>query len=144
MNKRWLILAYGILFGLLLSRSGFTDYDFLQRMFLLQEFHLYGVFGTAVALNMAGLWLLRRRGTTITGEALQLPADKPVDRGHLLGGMLFGMGWALTGMCPGPILVNIGEGKVYALAALAGAVAGAWIVGGFNRQIASHLGMPEA
>jgi uncharacterized membrane protein YedE/YeeE len=59
-----------------------------------------------------------------------------------VGGLLFGIGWSMAGMCPGPIFVNIGEGKVYALAALAGALTGAGAFGGLYRRLQAPLGLP--
>jgi len=117
-------LALGTIFGLVLSRSGAADYDFIQGMFLFEEFQLYGIMGVAVVLTAPGLWLLKRHGKTVRGDAISVE-NKPGHRGNVYGGILFGVGWAITGMCPGPILVNIGEGKVYALAALAGTLVGA-------------------
>jgi uncharacterized membrane protein YedE/YeeE len=119
-----LYVALGTIFGFALSRSGAADYNYIQGMFLFEEFQLYGIIGTAVLLTAPGLWLLKRRGRTVLGAPIRVPA-KPQHRGNLVGGVLFGVGWSITGMCPGPILVNVGEGKVYALAALAGALVGA-------------------
>jgi len=117
-------LVLGSVFGFALSRSGAADYNFIQGMFLLEEFQLYGIIGTAVALTAPSLWLLKRYGRSLTGKPLVIE-NKPGHRGNVYGGILFGVGWSITGMCPGPILVNVGEGKVYALGALAGALAGA-------------------
>jgi len=121
-------LLLGSIFGLVLSRSGAADYDYIQGMFLFERFQLYGIIGTAVVLTAPGLWLLRRRGRTLTGAPLTIER-KPFHRGNVVGGVLFGIGWSIAGMCPGPILVNIGEGKVYAVAALAGALTGTALFG---------------
>ena len=123
-----LYVILGTAFGFVLSRSGAADYNFIQAMFLFENFQLYGIIGVAVIVGAPGLWLLRRHGRTITGKPLALEL-KPLHRGNVVGGVLFGVGWSITGMCPGPILVNIGEGKVYALAAFAGALAGAGVFG---------------
>lgn len=117
-------LVLGTIFGFTLSRSGAADYDFIQGMFLFEEFQLYGIIGTAVVITAPGLWLLKRHGRTLFGRPLVV-MPKPGHRGNLWGGLLFGVGWCITGMCPGPILVNIGEGKIYALAAFAGVLVGA-------------------
>ena len=124
----FLYLALGTVFGFALSRSGAADYDFIQSMFLFTSFQLYGIIGTAVALTLPGLWLLKKYGKTIGGKAITIDM-KPFNRGNIAGGLLFGVGWSMAGMCPGPILVNIGEGKLYALAAFAGALSGAALVG---------------
>lgn len=134
-------LALGAVFGLVLSRSGAADYDFIQGMFLFEEFQLYGIIGTAVVLTAPGLWLLKRHGKTLRGTPIQIE-KKPGHRGNVFGGILFGVGWSITGMCPGPILVNIGEGKLYALAALAGVLVGASAFGTLYGRLTGLFRLP--
>ena len=136
-----LYLLLGTLFGYVLSRSGAADYDYIQGMFLFERFQLYGVIGVAVALTAPGLWLLERRGRTALGRPLSIER-KPFHRGNVVGGLLFGVGWSIAGMCPGPILVNIGEGKVYALAALAGALVGAGAFGSLYTRLQGVFRLP--
>jgi uncharacterized membrane protein YedE/YeeE len=139
--KATLYAAFGTVFGWVLSRSGAADYDFIQGMFLFTNLQLYGIIGTAVAVTAPGLWLLKRRGTTAFGAALKVK-PKPRHPGNVAGGVLFGVGWSLTGMCPGPILVNVGEGKLYALAALAGALVGAALFGVLYERFPTALRLP--
>lgn len=134
-------LALGVLFGLVLSRSGAADYNFIQDMFLFRSFQLYGIIGTAVAVTAAGLWLLKRHGKTLRGDPLVIK-PKPSHRGNWVGGVLFGIGWSITGMCPGPIFVNVGEGKVYAIAALAGALVGTYLLGALYPRLRASLNLP--
>lgn len=134
-------MVLGVAFGVVLSRSGAADYNYIQQMFLLTNLQLYGIIGTAVALTAPALWLLKRRGQTVTGAALSVDA-KPGHRGNVVGGLLFGMGWSIAGMCPGPILVNIGEGKLYALAAFGGALAGTALFGVFYDLLQKPLRLP--
>jgi hypothetical protein len=139
-----MVAAYvvlGTIFGFVLSRSGAADYDFIQGMFLFERFQLYGILATAVALTAPGLWLIQRRGRTALGAPIRVEL-KPMNRGTIAGSLLFGIGWSITGMCPGPILVNIGEGKVYALAALAGALVGASALGTLYRRLQHAFGLP--
>jgi uncharacterized membrane protein YedE/YeeE len=131
----------GVVFGLALSRSGAADYDFVQGMFLFENFQLYGIIGTAVVLTAPGLWWIKRRGRTLSGTPIEVPPHAR-HRGNLIGGALFGVGWSITGMCPGPILVNVGEGKLYALAALAGALAGAGVFGSLYPRLQIPLRLP--
>ena len=140
---RLLYLALGTAFGYVLYRCGATDYDTVQRMFLLQDFQLWGVIGTAVAITAPGLWLLRRHGRTAGGAALKV-TPKPRNPGNWVGGAIFGAGWSITGMCPGPIFVNLGAGKLHALAALAGALAGAALLASLYPRIAPVLRLPVA
>lgn len=134
--------AMGTIFGLVLSRSGAADYNYIQGMFLFEEFQLYGIIGTAVVLTAPGLFLLKRYGKTASGAAIRID-NKPGHRGNVYGGLLFGVGWSITGMCPGPILVNIGEGKVYALAALAGTLLGAGAFGSLYPRLQPVFRLPE-
>ncbi len=131
-----------VLFGLVLSQSGAADFEQIQQMFLFESFQLYGIIGTAVAVVAPGLLLLKRYGKTATGAPIAIK-PKPLHRGNLVGGLLFGVGWAVTGMCPGPILVNLGEGKLFAVFALLGTLLGTTVLGlgyaGFSRW----LGLPK-
>lgn len=140
MRDKLLIAAFGTAFGLVLSRSGAADYDYIQAMFLLTDFQLYAILAGGVVTTAIGLRLLRRR-SSLRGEPIAIQA-KAANRGNSVGGLLFGIGWAITGACPGPIFVNIGEGKVYALATLAGALAGAYLVGVFYAPLSRRLGLP--
>ena len=134
-------LLFGTAFGWVLSRSGAADYDMIQGMFLLERFQLWGIIGTAIAITAPGLWLLKRHGRTAFGAPLAVK-PKPRHRGNVVGGLLFGVGWSITGMCPGPILVNLGEGKVYALGALAGVLVGASLFGVLYERLAGPLRLP--
>jgi uncharacterized membrane protein YedE/YeeE len=137
-----LYLALGTAFGFILSRSGAADYNYIQEMFLLESFQLYGIIGSAVAITAPGLWLLKRRGRTLGGQRFAIEL-KALNRGSVAGGVLFGIGWSIAGMCPGPILVNVGEGKVYALAALAGALVGAATFGALYDRLRTLFGLPS-
>ena len=136
-----LYVVLGTIFGLVLSRSGAADYDQIQSMFLFRSFQLYGILGTAVVLTAAGLWIIKQRGRTALGRPLKIEL-KPLHRGNVAGGVLFGIGWSMAGMCPGPILVNIGEGKIYALAAFAGALAGATLLGAVYPRLQKPFKLP--
>lgn len=119
----WVFVGLGAAFGFVLSRAGASDYDVVQGMFLFENLHLFAVIGAAVAVTAPGLRLLARRGRSAFGDPIRIAA-KPSHPGNVVGGLLFGTGWALTGMCPGPMFVAVGEGKLYGAAALAGALAG--------------------
>ncbi len=135
-----LYLLLGTAFGFILSRSGAADYNYIQGMFLLEEFQLYGIIATAVALTAPGLWLVKKVGRTRRGPVRLDP--RPFNPGNVAGGVLFGVGWSMAGMCPGPIFVNVGEGKVYALAALAGALVGAGAFGTLYTRLQRAFRLP--
>lgn len=134
-------VVLGTVFGFILSRSGAADYGFIQGMFLFSEFQLYGIIGVAVLITAPGIWLIKQRGRTVLGQRLSIEM-KPLHRGNVAGGILFGIGWSIAGTCPGPILVNIGEGKIYALAALAGALVGAGLLGSLYPALQRSFALP--
>ncbi len=127
-------LAYvllGTAFGVVLAKSEVLSWFRIQEMFRFQAFHMYGVIGSALGVAAASLALLRRfHARTLGGEPLEVPA-KVLGRGYRywIGGGLFGIGWALTGACPGPLFALVGAGQgVFAVAALS-ALAGTWAYG---------------
>jgi len=134
-------LVLGTVFGFILSRSGAADYNYIQGMFLLEEFQLFGIMAVAVVLAAPGVWLIKRRGRTLLGTPVAIEL-KGLHRGNVVGGVLFGIGWSITGMCPGPIIVNIGEGKIYAVAALAGALTGAAAFGSLYERLERPFRLP--
>jgi uncharacterized protein len=135
-------LLFGTVFGFVLSRSGAADYNYIQAMFLFTNLQLYGIIGTAVVLTAPGLWLIKRYGRTALGRPIEIEL-KARNRGNVVGGLLFGVGWSMAGMCPGPIFVNIGEGKIYAAAALAGALAGAGLFGAIYERLQNVFNLPR-
>lgn len=114
MKQSILFGLFGLLFGFILQRVGATDYDAIAEMFLLSNLHLAGVIGVAVVVAGAGLAFIRSRQGT---PAITPKARKP---GNLVGGLIFGAGWALTGTCPGTGLAQLGEGKLMAIFTVAG------------------------
>jgi hypothetical protein len=137
----FLYLALGTVFGFVLSRSGAADYNYIQTMLLFESVQLYGIMGTAVVLTVAGIRLIRRGGRTVAGAPISIEL-KPLHRGNVAGGLMFGIGWSMSGMCPGPILVNLGEGKIYAFATLVGALVGAGAFGALYERVQGLFGLP--
>lgn len=124
-------LALGCLFGIVMVKAEVVSWFRIREMFLFQAFHMYGVLGSAVTVAAIALAVLKRVGATaLTGEPICVPA-KELGRGYRywIGGSLFGIGWALTGACPGPLFALIGAGSsVFVVVALS-AVAGTWAYG---------------
>jgi len=118
---------FGVLFGFVLSRVGATDFNAISGMFTLTDLHLFGVIGTAVALTALGFWAFKRGVIRRKGGGVASLQAKPVTKGLIAGGLLFGMGWALTGTCPGTALAQIGEGHFAGLFTFAGVLLGAWL-----------------
>jgi uncharacterized protein len=111
------LLVLGGLLGFSLSRIGFSSYDEVHAMFTFADLRLFLTFLGGVTLLGAALYVVRR----VSSPAW--PA-RPIERGTLLGGVVFGAGWALCGACPGVAVVQLGEGKLYALVTLAGILLG--------------------
>jgi len=121
-------LLFGVMFGFVLSRIGATDYDAIAGMFKLTDLHLMGVIGGAVALLAVAFQLIRRRAArSLSGESIAL-TRKPMTRWLAAGSLMFGVGWALSGTCPGTALAQLGEGRWAALATIAGILLGSYLV----------------
>lgn len=112
----------GALLGFTLSRTGFTSWDEVHAMFTFTSLRMFGAFALAVSLLAGAFFVIQKRSN---------PAwpPRPIHRGTLIGGVLFGAGWALSGGCPGVVLTQLGEGKMYALFALTGIAIGNWVYG---------------
>jgi uncharacterized membrane protein YedE/YeeE len=104
-------LVVGILFGIVMTKSEALSWYRIQEMFRFQSFHMYGIIGTAVVLGVIGVFLIKKfKVRDISGSPIAFyPKDKSIFR-YLLGGTTFGLGWALSGACPGPMVVNLGYG----------------------------------
>ena len=104
-------LLVGILFGIVMAKSEAFSWYRIQEMFRFQAFHMYGIIGTAVVLGIIGIAFIKKfQIRDVEGNPILFhPKEKSVVR-YLIGGTLFGLGWALSGACPGPMVVNIGYG----------------------------------
>ncbi|MFD1469761.1 DUF6691 family protein [Hymenobacter caeli] len=132
-NLKYLVL--GTLFGIILTKSEVISWFRIQEMFRFQAFHMYGVIGSAVAVGLVSIQLIKRRHLkTISGEEIHL-ADKQFSPGVWIGGVLFGLGWALTGACPGPIFAQLGSGVPAAAVVLLAALAGTWAYSALRERL---------
>jgi len=119
----------GIFFGILLVKSEVISWFRIQEMFNLQSFHMYGVIGSAIVTGIISVWLIKRFNIkTMSGEKIFIPTKK-FNKGQIYGGLLFGVGWALTGACPGPMFAQIGSGALVITVSLLSAIAGTWVYG---------------
>ncbi|HEV2259002.1 MAG TPA: DUF6691 family protein [Streptosporangiaceae bacterium] len=125
-------IGIGIAFGFLVTSSGFGNYTTIHQALLLRSWYLFAVFGSAVTVAAAGLALLRRAGTTRYGGPLRLPHG-PIRRPHLYGAAIFGVGFGLTGTCPGGAVAMVATGGLGGLLVLAGMVSGMWLRGANGR-----------
>lgn len=128
-------LAVGIVFGIVFVKAEVASWFRMQEMFRLQSFHMYGVIGTAVMVGMISVWLIRKFNIkTIHGETIHFHPKK-FNKGQIIGGLIFGLGWAMTGACPGPLFAQIGSGFLVIGVVLLSAVAGTWVYGYFRDRL---------
>lgn len=118
-------VGFGVAFGFLLAWGGLADPDVIQAMLLLEDAYVYLMLASAVAVGLAGTRLLvrRRARALFTGEEVACTTDRP-ERRHVAGSVLFGTGWAIACVCPGPAAVQVGQGVGWGLLTLAGMALG--------------------
>jgi uncharacterized protein len=124
-------LVLGALFGIVITKAQVISWFRIQEMFRFQSFHMYGIMATAMATASLGLCIIRRLNLrTSSGELVSVPA-KVLGSGtrYWLGGIIFGLGWALIGACPGPLLALLGGGVSVFSVAIASALLGTWSYG---------------
>ncbi len=122
-------LVIGIVFGIVFVKAEIISWFRIQEMFYLDSFFMYGVIGTAVVVAMLSVWLIKRfHIKSMNGEPITFETKK-MDKGQIYGGLLFGMGWAITGACPGPLFVQIGNGFGVVIITLLSALIGTWVYG---------------
>lgn len=127
MIKKIGYLLAGLLFGFTLSRSGASEYNFIYYMFTGENLKLALLMGTAVVVGTIGMRLLKARGNKdVNGREIQINR-KPLNKYTVIGGILFGIGWAVTGACPGTVLAQIGEGKILGVFTFAGMLFGTYL-----------------
>ncbi|HVK46848.1 MAG TPA: DUF6691 family protein [Pseudobacter sp.] len=128
-------LAVGIVFGIVFVKAEIISWFRIQEMFRLQSFHMYGVIGTAVVVGIISVWLIKKlKLKTINGEPVTF-TPKKFSKGQVWGGLLFGLGWAITGACPGPLFAQIGTGALVVIVVVLSAIAGTWTYGYFREKL---------
>lgn len=120
----------GIVFGIVMAKSEAMSWYRIQEMFRFQAFHMYGIIGTAVTLGVIGVALIKKFHLRdyAGNQVMFFPKEKSIVR-YLAGGTIFGLGWALSGACPGPMVVNIGYGYLTMTIVFFFAVVGTFLYG---------------
>jgi uncharacterized membrane protein YedE/YeeE len=144
-SRRWVGLLFGIAFGFWLGWARLTDYEQIAGGLRFQSWYLWLLFGTGVATTAIGLRLLKRVGArTWLGHApLSWPLVRP-QRRHLVGSALFGVGWAVSGACPGPVAAQLGQGRLVGLFTLAGLLLGIALADALSRRQPAFADSPCA
>jgi len=129
-------LILGIVFGIVMAKSEAISWFRIQEMFRFQAFHMYGIIGTAVVLGVSGVALIKKFNIRdFHGNPIMFfPKDKSIVR-YLVGGTIFGLGWALSGACPGPMVVNIGYGFLSMTVVFFFAIVGTYLYGVFMKKL---------
>ncbi|MBB2149078.1 DUF6691 family protein [Pedobacter gandavensis] len=123
------ILA-GILFGIIMSKSEAVSWFRIQEMFRFQSFHMYGIIGTAVVLGVIAVFLIKKfQLKDAENQPILFPDKDRSYKKYIIGGTIFGLGWALTGACPGPMFVNLGYGYLTMGIVIFGALLGTYLYG---------------
>ncbi|MFN8322282.1 MAG: DUF6691 family protein [Chitinophagales bacterium] len=126
-NLKYVLI--GVFFGIVFVKAEIVSWFRIQEMFRLASFHMYGVIGTAVVVATISTQLIKKINIkTIRGEEVVF-SERPFNKGNIFGGLLFGLGWALTGACPGPMYGLIGSEFGVFVVALLSAVAGTYVYG---------------
>lgn len=132
-NLKYMVV--GILFGIVFVKAEIISWFRIQEMFKLQSFHMYGVIGSAVMVGVISVFLIKKfKIKTIEGEEITFH-PKTFNKGQIIGGLLFGLGWGITGACPGPLFAQIGTGATAIIVTLLSAIAGTWVYGFFREKL---------
>lgn len=128
--KRVIFILLGVLFGVVMYKAEAASWFRIYEMFNFQSFHMYGFIGSALVVGVIGIQIFKKFNTkTVDGGELELsPKTKSIPR-YLIGGIFFGLGWALVGACPGPIFVLFGSGLFAIVFVIIGALVGTYIYG---------------
>ncbi len=132
--KNLKFLLNGVFFGIILSKSEAISWYRIYEMFKFQSFHMYGVIGSAVVLGII-IMVLFKKGIikTYLGDTIKVQPKRKGLKGNLFGGVIFGLGWALAGACPGPMFILLGRGAVAIIVVLFGALLGAFLYHAFKK-----------
>ncbi|MFS4448267.1 DUF6691 family protein [Maribacter sp. 2307UL18-2] len=123
-------LLVGIFFGIVLVKSEAVSWYRIFEMFKFQSFHMYGIIGSAVFLGILFLWMFKKfKVNSIAGTPIVLPPKEKSFTRYILGGTIFGFGWALAGACPGPMYILLGTGVFSMLIVIAAAMLGTFVYG---------------
>lgn len=129
-------LISGLLFGMLIVKSEALSWFRIQEMFRFQSFHMFGIFTSAIAVGLLTVTLIKKyQLRTWSGETITLKQKPLRVKAHIIGGLLFGSGWVLTGLCVAPIYALLGTGSVAALLIFAGALGGVFAYGALKEHL---------
>jgi uncharacterized membrane protein YedE/YeeE len=126
----------GLIFGIIMAKSEAISWYRIQEMFRFQSFHMYGIIGTAVILGVAIVYFIKKfKIRDFQGNPILFQDKDKSWKKYIIGGSIFGLGWALTGACPGPMFVNVGYGYYSMLIVIFGSLIGTYLYGVFKNKL---------
>lgn len=129
-------LVLGLAFGLVMAKAEIISWYRIFEMFNFDSFHMYGIIGSAVIIGMIGVFIIKKMGLkSIYGSDLHLNDKSYSIPRYLIGGIIFGLGWALVGACPGPMFVLLGYGYLPIVVVLIGAIMGTYLYGVLRNKL---------
>jgi hypothetical protein len=135
-RELWLYLLAGTVFGILITKAEVIAWFRIQEMFRFQGFHMFGIFATALPVAIVTVQFLKRRGIrALGGQPIATVPKAPGLRRYALGGIIFGVGWGITGACPGPLFALLGSGVTVMPAVIVSALAGTWTYGAVRDRL---------
>lgn len=129
-------LILGTLFGITLTKAEVVSWYRIYEMFKFQSFHMYGVIGSAVVLGIIITQIIKRtKMKAMSGDPIEIPPKQFSIPRYLIGGTIFGLGWAMTGACPGPMFILVGNGVFVMLIAIASGILGTYVYGKLRHKL---------
>lgn len=124
-------LIFGIFFGIILMKSEVVSWFRIQEMFLFESFHMYGIIGSAIFVGMISIQLIKLFNVKdIDGNPITIsPKDPSTWKRYIIGGSIFGLGWAMVGACPAPLFTLLGSGLLIFIVPIVFAIVGTWVYG---------------
>ena len=123
-------ILLGAFFSIVIVKGEVISWFRIQEMFRFESFHMYGVIGSAVAVGVLSIFLIKRFNIkSINGEEIVIPPKPKMYKANFIGGTMFGLGWAMTGACPGPLYAHLGYGHTIIIIAILAAILGVFVYG---------------
>jgi len=136
MMKYLKFIGLGVVFGIMFTKAEVISWYRIQEMFRFESFHMYGVIGSAVVLGAIGTAIIKHwRMKDLYGNTIMFQDKQRTWPRYIIGGTIFGLGWALTGACPGPMYTLVGAGYPVFLVTIASAIAGTWAYGALKDRL---------
>ena len=130
-----LYMIIGILFGILFIKAEIISWYRIQEMFRFESFHMYGVIGSAVVVGIICIAIIKKSQLKTLDKESVVIQNKKFTKGNIYGGLLFGLGWGITGACPGPLFAQIGTGATVIVVTLLSAILGTWVFGKISHKL---------